>query len=129
MRSAFMTLALAVTHGSLWCSTPCAVLRQSAFSSRRDGATGQRGGALCFGQILLDERTDMELAQLEEAIACPSRAALRVWQLKRHKHALDTLNTQIDLTWRRLMRVGRWLLMRVIYGSCCATTTMTMAVG
>ncbi len=51
-----------------------------------------------FEQIVHVERTDDELTQLEEAIARPSRVALRVCQLKRHKWALDVLGAPIDLT-------------------------------
>ncbi len=40
-----------------------------------------------YKQILLGEHTEQELVQAEEAIAHPSRATLRVWQLKRHRRA------------------------------------------
>ncbi len=51
-----------------------------------------------FEHILLAEHTEVELAQHEEALARPSRVALRVWQLKRHKCALDALMRELPST-------------------------------
>ncbi len=51
-----------------------------------------------FEHILLAEHTEAELTQHEEAIARPSRGALRVWQLKRHKYALDALMRELPST-------------------------------
>ncbi len=62
---------------------------------------GQKAGAVLH-QILLVERTEEELAELEEEIAHPSTSVLRLGQLRRHRRILDLISNDvvIDLTLR-----------------------------
>ncbi len=92
----FELLGAAATHGNATFEAALLGLDRGELRSRA-AVVAHLGNAMAgavFGRIVLAAET--ELVLLEDAIA--RRVPLRVWQLQRHKHALDSLSAQVDLT-------------------------------